>query len=326
MIRPDFDKTSHLFLSYPKKFYNEYESLIPFYDELISIIPDEIHLFVITNTKIVAQEVKSKFAHKSIDTIVAKNWDEIWLRDCMGLVTRKSIIKPIYYPNYCSLKAYWNYFKEINISTKQILQNCLSQEIVDLPLILDGGNFTNNSRIAFITQKILEDNPGKKVIDMITNICELKPIIVPRNYCDTIGHTDGYMAFKDENSIFISQYPFLKLLNRDIEYVKHLKDIAESNNLEVLPMYDLPFDENADCGCKDECGCFYSAKGTYINFIRLNNYIILPEYTIPKRKQDKDYNQINEQILIDNGFNVLKINCDDVAKFGGSLHCLSWQV
>ena len=326
MVKTDFSKTNHLFLSFPKKFYNEYENLIPFYNELIELIPNDIHQFIITSTNQIALEIKNRFSHKNLDTIVVRNWDEIWLRDCMGMVNGNQIIKPIYFPNYCSVKQYWNYFKNLNKLTKQIIQDSLSHEIVDMPIIMDGGNFINNSSLAFITDKIIKDNPGKKVVDLLSNYCGLKPILVKNNTYDTIGHIDGYMSFKDEDTVFISKYPQLKAFQKDNEYSEYLNKTALDNNLQVVSIYDRPFNQIAKCGCEDNCDCFYTAKGTYINFLRLNDTVILPEYSIPKRMDDRGYNTVNEDTLTENGFNVLKINCDDVAKFGGALHCLSWQI
>jgi len=207
MTRTDFHKTNHLFLSYPKKFYNEYERLIPFFDQLIEKIPNEIHVFAIVTTNIVAQEIKYKFSHKNIDAIVIKDWDEIWLRDCMGIAKGVEIIKPIYYPNYCTLKSYWNYFKEINKLSRQIINESLSLNITDLPLILDGGNFVNNNTKVFITDKIADDNPGKRIKEMLFDYCGLESIIIKKNHYDVIGHSDGYMAFKDDETVFISRYP-----------------------------------------------------------------------------------------------------------------------
>jgi agmatine/peptidylarginine deiminase len=109
MIRADFSKSTNLFLAYPKGFSYEYESLVPFYDQLIELIPRDINLFVITNTKKAAREVRVKFNHKpNVDTIVINYFDEIWLRDCMGVFAGDKIFKFNYSPNYCTLG------KEIN--------------------------------------------------------------------------------------------------------------------------------------------------------------------------------------------------------------------
>ena len=96
--------------------------------------------------------------------------------------------------------------------------------------------------------------------------------------------------------------------------------------LEVVELYDRPIDEIVPCECyqKTKKACFYSARGNYINFLRLNNTIILPEYTLPTLRETKYYNNINKEILTQLGFQVKTINCDLLSKEGGSLHCLSY--
>jgi hypothetical protein len=73
-----------------------------------------------------------------------------------------------------------------------------------------------------MTEKVYEDNPGKDVEKIIKQYTGLDAIVVGRSYYDVIGHTDGYMAFKDKDNIFISEYPTLPHLKRDIEYAKCL--------------------------------------------------------------------------------------------------------
>ncbi|MDP3469114.1 MAG: agmatine deiminase family protein [Daejeonella sp.] len=152
----------------------------------------------------------------------------------------------------------------------------------------------------------------------------MRPIIVDRNLHDAIGHTDGYMAFNNQKSIFISRYPHKTSTITDIEYTQHLIYSAVRADLDVIPIYDLPSIKKGYCGCEKAKPCFYSAEGTFINFLRLNDTIILPEYSNCK-SQGKDLNVVNENILIGCGFKVLRINCDLLATFGGSLHCISWQ-
>lgn len=129
-------------------------------------------------------------------------------------------------------------------------------------------------------------------------------------------------------TMFISHYPNLKFLSPDIEYSEYLCQTMTDLGFNIVPIYDRPIDEPVDCGCKrkNKRSCYYSAKGTFINFIRLNNHIILPEYSMPQYQKEINYSKVNEKVLADSGFNVIRINCDELARFGGSLHCLSWQV
>ncbi|MES2279078.1 MAG: agmatine deiminase family protein [Bacteroidota bacterium] len=327
MIRADFSKSTNLFLAYPKGFSNEYESLVPFYDQLIELIPRDINLFLITNTKKAEREVRVKFNHKpNVDTIVINYFDEIWLRDCMGVFAGDKIFKFNYSPNYCTLGKETKYYQYLNKLTKQALAAAFTSSIIEVPLNIDGGNFVHNTKKVFMTEKVYEDNPGKDVEKIIKQYTGLDAIVVGRNYYDVIGHTDGYMAFKDEDNIFISEYPKLPHLKKDIEYAKMLKSVATNNGLNVLPIFDNPVDEPIQCACKNikTRSCLFSARGVYVNYIRFNDCIIMPEYSSPI-DSPIDYNWTNKKWLESQGFNVLSINCDPLAKFGGSLHCIAFQ-
>jgi agmatine/peptidylarginine deiminase len=328
MIKADFSKCNNLFLSYPKGFLNEYETLVPFYDKLIELIPWDINLVVIVNTKKVQQKIKAKFRNKpKLETVLINYWDEIWLRDCMGVAAGNQIYKFNYSPNYCSLGKEIKYYQYLNKLTKRVLTKTLTSNIVEIPLNIDGGNFVHNTQKVFMTDKVYEDNPGKDVEKIIKDYTGLDTIIVGKSCYDVIGHTDGYMAFKDKDTLFISEYPKLSYLKKDIEYVSMLKSTAIKNGFKVLPIFDQPVDDPIQCGCKNKKtrSCLFSASGVYVNYIRFNNSIIMPEYTLPA-DSPVEYNWINKKWLESLGFNVLSINCDQLVKFGGSLHCISFQV
>jgi agmatine/peptidylarginine deiminase len=326
-MKADFSKCKKLFLSYPRGFKNEYETLVSFYDQLIELIPSDINLVVIVNTKKAEQYIKATFRHKSnLETVIVNYWDEIWLRDCMGLAAADRVIKPIYSPKYCTLSNENKYFEYLNKLVSRILSNTITTNIIDMPLNIDGGNFVHNTKTVFLTEKVIEDNPGKDVRQVIKNYTNLEAIIVDRNYYDVLGHLDGYMAFKDESTLFISEYPNLSYLKQDTKYVKELKLIAENAGFNVVPIFDRPIDEPVHCSCKGKKtrSCLYSARGVYVNYIRFNNYIIMPEYSIPKNSEI-EYNWTNRKLFESYGFEVLNINCDLLSKLGGSLHCISFQ-
>lgn len=327
MIKADFSKCKCLFLTYPKGFLNEYETLGPFYDQLIELIPRSINLIVITNTKKVQRELTAKFKHKSnVETMVINYFDEVWLRDCMGVFAGDKIYKFNYSPNYCTLSKEKKYYQYINKLSTRILTEVFTSSIIEIPLNIDGGNFVHNTKKVFMTEKVYEDNPDKDVEQVIKDYTGLDAIIVGKNYYDVIGHTDGYMAFKDENTLFISEYPNLPYLKKDNEYVAMLKEVAIRNGFKVLPIYDCPADEAVKCNCKGmkTRSCIFSANGVFVNYIRFNDCIIMPEYTLPVNSSI-EYNWVNRRLLESQGFNVLSINCDKLAKFGGSLHCISFQ-
>lgn len=161
---------------------------------------------------------------------------------------------------------------------------------------------------------------------MLQDFTSLRPEIIERSKTDTIGHTDGFISFLSEKQVLLSNYPSLPFLKADIEFIYEVRKRLEDEKLEVIDFYDRPIDEIVPCECyrKNKKACLYSARGNYINFLRLNKTIILPEYTLPTAKETKYYNTQNVEILTNLGFEVKTINCDQLAKMGGSLHCLSY--
>lgn len=329
MIFTEYSKVNNLVLAYPERYYNEYEKLTSFYDSLIQLIPNEIQLWIITNNNATRNKLENKYRYKKINAIGIKGWDEIWLRDCVGINTEDCVIKPYYHPKYCSLDKYNQYFENINKQSRIIIKECLQKKIIHIPLTFDGGNFSNNNNTVFLTDKILDDNrelSKSEIIKILQDYLGLRPEIIERSKTDKIGHTDGFLNFISNETVLLSNYPSLPFLKEDIDFAYDVRKRLKEEKLEVIEMYDRPIDEIVPCECylKTKKACFYSARGNYINFLRLNNTIILPEYNLPTLKETRYYNERNKEILVQLGFEVKTINCDVLSKEGGSLHCLSY--
>ena len=65
----------------------------------------------------------------------------------------------------------------------------------------------------------------------------------------------------------------------------------------------------------------YNLNWAYINFLQVGKNIIMPIFDIPEDEIAQQY--------IQNAFpdcNIRQIEMADIAKKGGALHCLSWNV
>lgn len=138
-----------------------------------------------------------------------------------------------------------------------------------------------------------------------------------------MAHADGYMAFLNEKTICLSQYPDIPFLKDDIEYVGKIEEKVNENCLSTVKFYDRPIAKKVAGGGNTEDDkskdCLNSVRGIYINFLRLNDTIIQPEYTILGYKRMMDYNTVNKHTLIKLGYKVLTINCEHLARLGGGL-------
>jgi agmatine/peptidylarginine deiminase len=328
MVQTDYKPVTTILLSYPERFYNGYDELVPFYDELIALIPNNFTIWIITNNNQTIKKLEEKFKHKKIHFLGLKGWDEIWLRDCIGLNTSEHIIKPKYNPAYCIGSNDYDYFKKINGLTKTIVKECLKKDVKELDLVIDGGNFICNDTHVYLTDKVYDQNEiySKNEIDEKIKVATgLIPVIIKGNRGDAIGHIDAYLSFIDNKTAIIPSYPSFPFLKDDIDFIDQLERTLRINDVKRITLHDRPIDEIANCGCnKKGKPCFYSARGNFINFLQLNNTIILPEYNLPTKKETEYYNKTNQEILEGLGFDVLRINCDQLAKFGGVLHCISY--
>jgi agmatine/peptidylarginine deiminase len=331
MIKTEFSRVNDLFLTYPKGFHDANDNLISFYQKLIGLVPDNIRQFIIVNNEAAGAEIKTIYPKKNIEIIVIDSFKELWLRDIMGFNTGiNRIYRPIYNPNYCNYIYTSYYLETISCQVNQIFEKSIGAEVVEMPLILDGGNFVSNGKIAFITDKVIKENKNisKYISKMLYNYLGVETIIIPTNKHDNLAHADGYMNFLNEKRICLAEYPDIDFLKDDNEYLEQLRKLVIGKDLDIITIYDRPVAEKVKGSGKNEFDtskdCLNSARGIFVNFLILNDTIILPEYTIPNYKRKMFYNGVNKQILKNLGYKVISINCDELASLGGSLHCISF--
>ena len=105
----------------------------------------------------------------------------------------------------------------------------------------------------------------------------------------------------------------------DIQSLLALEKTLIELGLDIIYINDRPVDEVCKVGNEKIEG----AKGFYNNFIKLNETVILPEFTLPTLKESNYYNEVNKEEL-GRRFEVKSINCDLLGKLGGVLHCISF--
>ena len=329
-IETDYSPVDTILIAYPEGFKNEFENLVPFYDKLITKIPFELSIIVLVNNRSTREKLKVKFRHRSIEIIVVDEWNDIWVRDIMGIGVNHSVVKPFYDVTYCNYLSKNRNLLKINASAEEIIKSVFNKGLIRIPITIDGGNIILNSKYAFITRKIFNDNTGlneEEIVTMLSEKLGVTPIIVPTNEDDSLGHIDGYMSFLNDETVAIVEYPKTEVFKNDNQYSSVLNKYCQELNLRVVTIQDRPVNQIIPCECDLKCQkkfCSYSANGNYINFLRLNNTIILPEYTLPTLKETMYYNNVNEEVLSNLGFQVIKINCDLLGQHGGSLRCLSY--
>ena len=315
MINPDFSKVNRLVLIYPQGItegqYN-YKSLIHFYDKLISMIPEDIELLLLCKSELPVPRLEQ--LHKNLTYTVIEDLQTIWIRDVAGFNCGDTIVKPIFKPKY-----YKGAFKKTDTIDRQMegISDFLGKKLRRMPITWDCGNLVTNGKIGIVTERVLTDNPHLHKLDITAIIQEflrIKPIFVPEAANDPLAHVDAYMSFINEKTAVVSKYPD-NWFDDDRQYVGNLKSLLIEQDIEVIDVCDNPED-------KFYCG-IPSAKGVFVNFIQINNHFLLPEYKFDTAHSSQDYNLEAKKVLRTFG-KVLPINSDDLSKYGGVLHSISF--
>jgi len=311
-IKTDYSPIKTLFLAYPEDVMDgetNYSSLTSFYDSLINLIPKKIQIQLFVKRREIGERVIKM--RKNTNYIVNAELNSIWLRDIIGFVKGQSILKPIFKPKY-----YWGAFAEaehINQNIK-IIHSLLNYDLINIPLRWDGGNLVTNGTIGFITKRLLVDNKQthkeEDIIKLIEGSLEIEPVFIPEMSNDEYAHADGYINFLDDNMVAICDYENKKD-KVEKNYLKNLHNIALDYGLNIVPIKELDSTEKMEGK--------YIPKGNYVNFLRLNKYILMPTFDI------EELDQHNGEVLNKYG-KVIKVNCNELVPFGGLLHCISWSI
>lgn len=231
-----------------------------------------------------------------------ENTRDIWLRDFMPVKTKSGKYvsfryEPSYLEDYPELRT--DFRKEITPLLS--LDNLVYSEIN-----LDGGNivFSPSRETVVISDRIFMENwnySSAELVQELEQLLEAQVIIIPSLRSDMTGHADGMIRFVDENTAVGNSSRSLFGLEA------HIKTTLRNHGIEV---YDFPyFDSKGD-----------SAVGCYLNFLETEQTIFLPVFDV-----DTDREAID---LAKNIFNktVIPININEIAKDGGVLNCISWEL
>jgi agmatine deiminase len=332
-IVPDWGNCKAIALAYPYKM-KEREQLIPFYDKLLSYIPEDIDIVLLARNISFANDYKQKClkngVNNKIEFIEMPQLSDIWVRDYAPLtLIEMGMLAPVkfeYKPTYVE-KKYEKYIQYDNEAGHLLGEKCIGKGERALYFKWDMGNLTHNGKgTAIITNRIISDN------ETVSIDHELKPVLhvwlgfsniifIPVEPEDKTGHVDGMVRFIDEKIIVVGAYPTHSSNHRFMEILaKELKsDLGEDYTIIRLVNAE-PENYVSEGIC--------SAVGNHVNFLRINELILFPYYSdeISKQplmdfKSELEKNNLPLQII---PIDIPEIN--ELARKGGVLNCISWQI
>ncbi len=224
----------------------------------------------------------------------------IWVRDYMPIQLEKDLfLKYQYAPDY--LKGYPAYMPDYHRICEDIGLKCITTDIV-----LDGGNVIKCGGKVIMTDKIFKENPGykrKDLIEALENLLQAELIIIPWDKYEMYGHADGMVRYIDGNRVLLNNY-----INFDPSLRKKLLDILK-----------LHF-EVEELNYKTVCSSKFSWVS--INYLQIKNSIFVPWLPILENKEAES--QFNDLFQ---GYKIWLIEgVEDVAREGGALNCISWNI
>lgn len=256
----------------------------------------------------------SKF-YAALETILIQNeivfelipgTSDVWAVDYMPIqFDEDQFIQFIYNPSYLQSRKYLK-----TISDVDAICNTLGINSIKSNIVIDGGNIVRSSNAVILTERIFKENPTferKQLIKELQIQLQVeKVIIIPEQPNDFTGHADGMVRFLDDNTVLMNDYK-----NENMHFINAFENTLKQAELNFLKIPYNPYSNAKNM----------HANGIYINYLQMARAIIIPTFN---QKEDDLVVRQFEQIF--KGFDIATIDGNDLAKQGGLLNCISWNI
>lgn len=240
-----------------------------------------------------------------------KGTNDIWCRDYMPVQTESGkLIQFKYDPSYLKGNPEW----EASRSDVDKIHRLNNINATPSDINLDGGNVLICDGRAILSDRIFGENPDyerETLIKELSRLLECEIIIIPSLRSkeeDFTGHADGMVRFVDRNTIVGN--------NRANEYKYWQEGIKK-----VLDTYNLTYIDIPSIIQKKDPKHPESAIGVYVNFLDVNDLIVVPVFG---RDEDKEVVDILQKAYPNKQIETIDYN--EVALEGGLLNCTTWVV
>ncbi len=231
---------------------------------------------------------------------------DVWAVDYMPIQRKiNDFVQFVYDPKYLKTKS-----GEKSKSNPDTICQAIGISTRPSKIKLDGGNIVHWKNRIIMTDRIFEENPEysrKQLLDEIMKDLEINDIVlIPEQPGDFTGHADGLIRFIDEKRVVINA------LSREKKPFKSAFEIAiHKAGFEIIVLPYNPYNNRNNT----------DAKGCYINYLQMKDIIIFPIYGM--REDEEAFKQMQSTFP---GQTIATIDCNELAKDGGVLNCISWNI
>jgi agmatine deiminase len=330
---PDWYRCKSVVLVYPYKM-TDREHLMPFYDKLWQYIPDDVGITLVVKDMSFSQEYlktcREKGIANNIDFIECRDIQDIWIRDFAPLTVLEGNIKTAwqfeYAPAYIDKKYHKN-LKQDHKAGELIWKHIHGYGVNSAYFKWDMGNLTHNGKgTAVVTNRLIADNQGINIWHELKPMLHVfagfkKLVFIPTEPDDKTGHVDGMARFIDEKTLVVGAYPKGSSNNKFMDMLADNLQKDLGIEFTILRLKNGAPEEWESEGIG-------SAVGNHMNFLRINDAILFPYYGDEiSRKPIHDF--ISELKQHDLSIKVIPVDMPeilDLARSGGVLNCIGWQV
>lgn len=264
----------------------------------------------------IAREIEAKLKIHGIKPNWLDQTNNIWVRDFMPLQMNENyFIHYTYYPDYLmhSLEYRASITNPIRLEQRLLVSD--GKVVVNLPLILDGGNAVITDRHVIMTEKVLAENTRdfysneKAVSNQIRKKMKLEPLFIHWNKKEKYGHTDWLVRYLGGQTNMV-----IVATNEELTMDVSMSAIEKLNEAQCYDVREFKLDKPT------------KNSWAYLNYVQVNDIILMP--TVAESENDKEAEEKLSQLFKDAGQDVtiLPIDCQDLIKAGGALHCVSWNI
>ena len=137
-----------------------------------------------------------------------------------------------------------------------------------------------------------------------------KIIFVPRHPLDFTGHADGIVRFLNDNTVLINASSE-NSTKREKQFELSLRLALHNAGLNYI---EIPSNTSANKNNEQ-------ANGEYLNFLQMENVIILPAFGIA---EDEIVKEKFKELFPDT--RIVSVNSNEIANEGGILNCIWWNI
>ena len=178
-------------------------------------------------------------------------------------------------------------------------------EVIDLDLVIDGGNVVRCDNKVIMTEKVFYENKDKsrnEIQQLLEEAFQCNIIFLPWDREEFMGHSDGIVHYAGDNRVLMTNYA-----DFDTKKTRQFLKILEKH-MEVIPLsYDVRLR--------------HKRSWAYINFLQIGKLIFVPQLGMPEDEQALQ--QIADAMP---HCKVIGIPALEAVRKGGALNCISWNV